>query len=119
MILCGTQQSKGARSQKQDFIKGARTEGKTSNKRKNRRMKRKRKEQEESLGEEGNTQDENEDRAGDRIVVALFLTEDTPSIRSRKGSVAKRKNSALIRNTTPIVLGHPSLGRTKENTANR
>jgi hypothetical protein len=77
------------------------------------KRKRKRKEQKESLGKEENSQDENKDRAGDRIVVALFLTEDTPGIRSRKGSVATRKNSALIRNTTPIVLGHPSLGRTR------
>jgi hypothetical protein len=83
LILWGTQQSKSTRSQKQDFIKGARTQGKTSNNRKNRRMKRKRKEQKESLGKEENSQDENKDRAGDRIVVALFLTEDTPGIRSR------------------------------------
>lgn len=82
-------------------------------------MKRQRKELKESLGKEENTQDEDEDRADDRIVVALFLTRDTPGVRSRNGAVPTRKHSALARKTTPIVLGHPSLGRTEENKTKR
>jgi hypothetical protein len=77
-------------------------------------MKRQRKELKEGLGKEQKTQDENDDRADDRIVVALFLT-DTWGVRTRNGAVATRKNSTLAGNTIPIVLGHPSSGRTEEN----
>jgi hypothetical protein len=81
-------------------------------------MKRQRKELK-GLGKEGKTRDEIEDRADDRIVDALFPTKDTPGVRSRNDAVATRKNSTLARITTPIVLGHPSLGRTEENQTKR
>jgi hypothetical protein len=81
-------------------------------------MKRQRKELKEGLCKEEKTQDENDDRADDRIVVVLFLT-DTWGVRTRNGAVATRQNSTLAGNTTPIVLGHPSSGRTEKNQTKR